>query len=72
MYGSTTNPSFASVSVARIVASLSGSRYFESRMISIFTKSPQPSSRARCAMRTASSAVRAPDVFGRSVTPFGI
>ena len=72
IYGRTMKPSLASCSVARTVASLSGSRYFESRMISIFTKSPQPSSRARCAMRTASSAVRAPDVFGSSVTCFGM
>ena len=51
---------------------MSGSRYLESRMISIFTKSPQPSSRANRAMRTASLALRAPDVFGSRVTPSGI
>ena len=41
-------------------------------MISIFTKSPQPSSLASLAIRTASSAFLAPEVLGRSVTPFGI
>ena len=71
MYGSTTKPSLARISVARIVSLLSGSRYFESRMISILTKSPQPSALARCAMRTASSAVRAPEVLGSRVTFFG-
>ena len=35
-------------------------------MTSIFTKSPQPSSRESLAMRTASSAFLAPEVFGRS------
>ena len=41
-------------------------------MTSTFTKSPQPMARASRAMRTASSAVRAPDVFGSSVTPAGM
>ena len=68
----TTKPSFASVSVARMVSWLSGRRYLESRMISIFTKSPQPSSRASRAMRTASSAFRAPEVLGSRVTPSGM
>ena len=62
----------ARISVALMVSWLSGSRYLVSRMISIFTKSPQPSSRARRAMRTASSAFRAPEVLGSSVTPWGM
>ena len=72
IYGMTTNPSFAKISVARIVSWLSGSRYFESRMISTLTKSPQPNSLASLAMRTASFASLAPLVFGSNVTPFGI
>ena len=72
IYGITTKPSFARISVAFTVSSLSGRRYFVSRIISILTKSPQPSSRAIRAMRTASFAFLAPDVFGKSVTPFGI
>ena len=44
----------------------------QSRMTSTFTKSPHPIARASRAMRTASSAVRAPDVFGSSVTPSGM
>jgi hypothetical protein len=66
------NPSFARISVARIVSELSGSRYLVSLMTSIFTKSPQPSSRASRAIRTASAALRAPEVFGSSVIPGGI
>ena len=72
IYGITIKPSFARISVALIVSQLSGSRYLESCIISILTKSPQPISRARRAMRTASSAFLAPDVFGSSVTPSGI
>ena len=72
IYGMTMKPSFARISVARTVSQLSGSRYLLSRIISILTKSPQPHSRASRAMRTASSAVRAPEVFGSSVTPCGI
>ena len=72
MYGRTVKPSAASNFVARTVSSLSGRRYFASRMISTLMKSPQPSSRAMRAMRTASSAVRAPDVFGKSVTCSGM
>ena len=72
IYGITTNPSFARISVALIVSSLSGSRYFESRIISILTKFPHPSSRASLAIRTASSAFLAPLVLGSSVIPFGI
>ncbi len=41
-------------------------------MTSILMKSPQPISRDKWAMRTASSAVRALDVFGSRVTFFGI
>ena len=72
MYGITTKPSFARISVAFTVSLLSGSRYLESRIISIFTKSPQPSSLASLAILTASSASRAPEVFGSRVTFSGI
>ena len=72
MLGITTYPSLARISVAFTVSWLSGSRYLESRMISILMKSPQPSSRARWAIRTASSAFRAPEVLGSSVTPWGM
>ena len=72
MYGMTTKPSFASFSVALMVSSLSGSRYFDSCSISTFTKSVWHTSRARRAIRTASSALRAPDVFGSMVMPFGM
>ena len=41
-------------------------------MISTFTKSPQPIALLSLAIRTASSALRAPDVFGSSVTPSGM
>ena len=58
--------------MARMVSWLSGSKYLESRMISTFTKLPQPSSRASRAMRTASSAFRAPEVLGSRVTPLGM
>ena len=72
MYGITTKPSLASISVARIVSSLSGSRYFVSCSISTLTKFVWQTSRARRAMRTASSALRAPDVFGSIVMPLGM
>ena len=72
MYGSTTNPSFASISVAFTVSTLSGSRYLLSFIISTFTKSPHPSSLAMRAMRTASFASLAPEVFGSNVTLSGI
>ena len=72
MYGMGMKPSSASIPTALMVSLLSGRRYLVSRMISILMKSPQPSSLARRAMRTASSALRAPDVFGRRVMPFGM
>ena len=72
MYGMTTKPSLASIAVALMVSSLSGSRYFASCSISTFTKSVWHTSRAKRAMRTASSALRAPDVFGSMVIPLGI
>ena len=55
-----------------MVSALSGNRYFESFIISTLTKSPHPNSRARRAIRTASSAFLAPDVLGSKVTPLGI
>ena len=72
MYGMGMKPSSASILTALIVSQLSGRRYLESRMISIFTKSPQPSSLASLAMRTASSAFLAPEVLGRRVIPSGM
>ena len=72
IYGITIKPSLARISVALIVSWLSGSRYFESLITSIFTKSPQPHSLDSLAILTASSAFLAPDVFGRRVTPLGI
>ena len=72
IYGITTNPSFARISVALIVSWLSGRRYLLSRIISTFTKFPQPSSLAKRAILTASCAFLAPEVFGKRVTPSGI
>ena len=45
-----------------------GQQYLLSLITSIFTKSVWQSSRARRAMRTASSALRAPLVLGSKVT----
>ena len=72
IYGSTTNPSFARISVALTVSTLSGRRYLLSFIISILTKSPHPNSLAILAILTASSAFLAPEVLGSSVTPSGI
>jgi ABC-type amino acid transport substrate-binding protein len=58
--------------VAFTVSTLSGSRYLLSFIISTFTKSPHPSSLAMRAMRTASFASLAPEVFGSNVTLSGI
>src|SRR3989339_215562 len=66
------NPSRASISVARMVSALSGRRYFWSLMTSTFIQSPQPMARERCAIRTASSAFRAPEVLGSSIFPSGM
>ena len=72
MYGMGMKPSSASIPTALTVSLLSGRRYLVSRMISILMKSPQPSSLASLAMRTASSALLAPDVLGRRVMPSGM
>ena len=51
------NPSATSVSVAFSSSTLSGKRVFLSPITSSFTQSQPPSSRARRAVRIASSAV---------------
>ena len=72
IYGSTINPSSANIFVAFIVSELSGIRYCESLIISILIKSPHPASLAILAIFTASSAVLAPEVLGKSVMCLGI
>ena len=65
-------PSFANTSVALMVSPLCGNKYFESFIISTFTKSPQPVARDSRAMRIASSASLAPLVLGIKMVSFGI
>src|ERR1041385_1183031 len=65
MYGSTTKPSSTRTLHASSVPTGSGSRYFGSGMTSTLIQSDSPIARAMRAVRIASSAVRAPAVFGR-------
>ena len=67
VYGKTVNPSFTHRRVASSVASVSGNSVLASAMTSIFIRLPTPASRARSAVRTASSAVLQPAVLGRMV-----
>ncbi len=64
MYGNTTKPSLTSISAAASVSIGSGSKYFGSGVSSSFTHGSSPAALAILASRTASAAVRAPDVFG--------
>ncbi len=57
VYGSTTKPSFTSTRVASSRPSLSGNSVFWSPITSSLTQFERPTSRARRAVRTASSAV---------------
>ena len=64
VYGSTTNPSFASTRVASSSPALSGNSVFGSPITSSFTHSDSPTSRPSRAVRIASSAVKHAAVFG--------
>ena len=68
-YGRMTNPSLASSSVALSVSMESGRRCLGSGCISSFSQFVSKASRAICAARIASVALRAPEVLGRSCMP---
>ena len=55
-----------------MVSSLSGSKYLESDITSIFIQFPHPIALAILAILIASSALVAPEVLGSSITSLGI
>ncbi|COV35679.1 Uncharacterised protein [Mycobacterium tuberculosis] len=69
VYGRTTNPSSTNCSAARTNSTASGHRVRSSAITSSLTQLVFSASRANCAVRTASAALRHPAVLGSGVMP---